>query len=437
MKFANIDADSFGFHKTEQSGGYLNFGDHIQVLAIDNLYQYMGIPSDQIVRLSYYDLQTYSGETLVLPINAVVNFMPLPSGELFSPDIIPVFLGMCLTNELPAQTLETIKKWSPIGCRDESTYRYLQDHGIDSYLAGCLTVSLPYRETCSGTKTFLLDAPKEVLPFIPEQYKGDVVTRSNVHVGKFDTAKTSPTQHVKELYRQLAEEAAIVVTSRLHVAAPCVGMGIPVVACLNRMLPSFSWIEKYIPLYLKADYQNNIDWKPCVPAKDKELILKTASGRVFEAYYRNCNSENCGKIGRHYLTRTALKYRPFSTHMQEFVKELLHRRSTDQVFKYTLWGVTPWAQTVYNEIQKQCPQAKLIAVYDTYKTGMFLNKEICSPTKIKATEDDIVYIVCALGAKDYALKLLQRLGVNHENVFVLLDELEKICGRATETPEGN
>lgn len=38
MKFANIDADSFGIHKTKQDGGYLNFGDCIRVLAIDCIY---------------------------------------------------------------------------------------------------------------------------------------------------------------------------------------------------------------------------------------------------------------------------------------------------------------------------------------------------------------------------------------------------------------
>ena len=53
MKFANISM---------QRSGLNNLGDNMQLLAIDNLYNYMGIDRNEIVRIDFYDLNTYSGE---------------------------------------------------------------------------------------------------------------------------------------------------------------------------------------------------------------------------------------------------------------------------------------------------------------------------------------------------------------------------------------
>ena len=60
MKYANIRM---------QRDGLNNLGDNIQLLAIDNLLHYMGVPKEDIVYIDYYDLATYDGEYVVLPIN--------------------------------------------------------------------------------------------------------------------------------------------------------------------------------------------------------------------------------------------------------------------------------------------------------------------------------------------------------------------------------
>jgi len=432
MKFANIDADSFGFHNGSPTSEYLNFGDHIQVLAIDNLYRFMGIPREKIVRLSYYDLQSYSGEKLILPVNLLVNLAPLPSGVLFSPDIIPVFLGACFFNEIPQNAIAALKKWTPIGCRDEVTYRYLCEHKVESYLAGCLTAALPERETYSPSKVYLVDAPKDVFPFIPSAYKSNIVECSNVYYGKFDTSKNSPTQYAIHLYRQLAQEAKLVVTSRLHVASPCIAMGIPVIICLEQMVASFAWIEKYVPIYLKSDYAN-INWAPCghlIGEKEKHLILETAANRIFDTYYKNIAQENCEKITCHYLSRTARKTKPLRANIGRFVQNFLQKNNHNGPIRYALWGVTSQANLVHDEIQKQCADAKLVAVYDTYKTGIFLNKKITSPEELKQGEDKTIYIVCAQGARNDAIKRFQKIGLANDCALILSDEIDYLCGRS-------
>ena len=60
MKFANI---------IMTREGRCTIGDDIQLLAIENLYNYMGIDYKEVVRIPFNQLSTYDGEYVVLPIS--------------------------------------------------------------------------------------------------------------------------------------------------------------------------------------------------------------------------------------------------------------------------------------------------------------------------------------------------------------------------------
>lgn len=47
----------------------------------------------------------------------------------------------------------------------------------------------------------------------------------------------------------------------MHIASPCIGMGVPVVLVRKSIDYRFSWIDKYIPIYTEKDV-NNINWYP-------------------------------------------------------------------------------------------------------------------------------------------------------------------------------
>ena len=51
------------------------------------------------------------------------------------------------------------------------------------------------------------------------------------------------------------------ITSRLHCAAPCAAMGIPVIFAVTERSSRFAWIETLLPVYTPEQYAH-IDWNP-------------------------------------------------------------------------------------------------------------------------------------------------------------------------------
>ena len=47
----------------------INIGGGMQILSILNLYEHMGVKKEEIIRINYFDLQTYEGEEVVLPVS--------------------------------------------------------------------------------------------------------------------------------------------------------------------------------------------------------------------------------------------------------------------------------------------------------------------------------------------------------------------------------
>jgi hypothetical protein len=59
-----------------------------------------------------------------------------------------------------------------------------------------------------------------------------------------------------------------VITNRLHCAAPCIGLGTPVVFLIREKHlknPRFETIGRYIPLNINASVSNDINWHPQPP----------------------------------------------------------------------------------------------------------------------------------------------------------------------------
>lgn len=411
MRYAVIDLNTFGVRDRNQET-YLNFGDHIQVMAIEYLLCRMGISEKEIVRLSYYDLQNYRGEKLVMPVNWVVNLTPLSDGSLFSPDIVPVFLGVHFTVMPARQTLNWMKQWEPIGCRDEYTFKRLKECGIQVFLAGCITTLFPIKKNLSGgRKVYLIDVPQKIIQYVP--FPEEIcVRRSNVFVGLPDDLGESPELYVKNLYAQLVNEARLVVTSRLHVAIPCAAMGIPVIlVCKGEKLPaSMGWTEKLIPVYLESDF-SKIDWNPPTPYFEEIKILKQhiAEFQLSMAGQRDSIVEDQKKLTSLFLNRSKL---PIAEAWDEELIQKIPQTLLKNKCAYILWGKTRLAEIIYEYLCRHAPGAKLLAVIDTYQTGIFLEKPIVTPDRISSFPKEVHYIVTAFGATDIAKRFFQQAGIH-------------------------
>ena len=391
MKWANISIEK-GYIKNEErdvSGKnqrVINLGDYAQLLAIDNLYSHMGIKEEDVVRIEYYDLLDYDGEYVILPLNFIF-FNPFYGQRdlILSPKIIPVFLGIhCINLNFGKRELEYFSQFAPIGCRDERTMNLFREKGILAYLQGCISATFPKREKRTYKKIYLVDIPEKLKEYLPQNISTDGIYMSQQIYGDCDKyLQKENCKSIKECMKKRLElykdSAKLVITSRLHCAAPCIAMGIPVVFVCDEYSASYSWLEKLIPVYTKEEFAK-IDWNPeAVEYEEmKETILQNASKRLLESKEKY---EEIYKISEFYESRRKKDYKNgYIMRIEEFVsKEWKEKRGE---IKYGIWGITQSSDEVYNWITQNYPNARLVVVIDEFRDMEFKG--------IKTTRSDVI-----------------------------------------------
>lgn len=126
---------------------------------------------------------------------------------------------------------EYLRQYSPVGARDESTLEMLRRSGIDAYLSGCLTLTLPRNDNAEKTDEILLvdvDPASEqcIRRHFPEERYISVT-----HKVEAETYRLLPVKERMERAKALLrryQSAKCVITSRLHCALPCLALGTPV-----------------------------------------------------------------------------------------------------------------------------------------------------------------------------------------------------------------
>ena len=258
-----------------------NIGDYIQGLAAN---QFMHTDT-------YLDrecLDEFSGETTKVIMNGWFMYDPkrFPPSEKINPLFVSFHIRPSIAERLlTANVISYLKRYEPIGCRDLSTLRILESHGVRAYFSACLTLTLgrtyhrPDAEHVSGVCF--------VDPFIPIKLKDSLrglhwfVLRPHLAMSVYRSIRCSilagqpfryRLKHVvrigaflrcytKMFSRETIESAEylssvvnasrfdghrelfayaekllqkfmhkrLCVTSRIHCALPCVGMGVPVI----------------------------------------------------------------------------------------------------------------------------------------------------------------------------------------------------------------
>lgn len=196
----------------------------------------------------------------------------------------PIFYGFALGDEgiLDTKLKDYLKAHEPIGCRDTWTVERLTDAGISAYWTACTSIFAGrFIEAVSKSRKgiYNVDVPSDFLrQYAPENVLSKLTSFSN-HVppaGQFDQLHRFSLVH--RLLQRLST-AELVITRRLHIALPCIGLGTPVVYIPDERL-SFSrrrasGVEKMIPIYFQSDVDSGlkIDWNP-VPGTIHEDVLK-------------------------------------------------------------------------------------------------------------------------------------------------------------------
>lgn len=228
-----------------------NIGDDIQTLAS---MQYLPQVDYLVPRENMYDFKTENDEPVAVIMNGwymweKYNWPPakciIPRFTSFHYSIHPVDVRK---GAPPADDLfltgvgaKYLNSKAPIGCRDEFTHAYMQKNNIDSYMSGCLTLTLQKREKREVEQPYicLVDVDKPVRELIEQQVKGSgievkIITHKASH---YLTERPSWEERVRnaEELLTLYQNARCVVTSRLHCALPCVAMETPVALVTDKI----------------------------------------------------------------------------------------------------------------------------------------------------------------------------------------------------------
>ncbi|GMQ92176.1 MAG: hypothetical protein BMS9Abin11_1497 [Gammaproteobacteria bacterium] len=197
-----------------------------------------------------------------------------------SESILPVFFGFHINTQhikrvphylLGEQSINYLKRYAPIGCRDRETARLLHERGVETYYSKCLSLTFPARETAPNHgNVFLVDVHD--IP-VPELIRANAIPLTH-HVPQHypDEIKIMIAKSLLGLYKN---KARLVITDKLHCALPCIAFGIPVI---------FFGDKNETRISILSDLGLVINSKPPSLARNTLLLLQRLSDK-FE-----CNS---------------------------------------------------------------------------------------------------------------------------------------------------
>lgn len=415
MKYANIFSSDGGTGLGSDES--INIGDTFQYLAIQEIFNEMGISSSEIVHISKNELWNYDGEELVLPINCLfTNYTSETSMFPLSPKIKPIFIGVSFGGiELSENDIEYLKKHEPIGCRDEYTRDSLRSLGVVAYTAGCISASLSeHASEGEREKVYLIDLPENVSCFFRNRYKNQCVEKSHILTSGIPNVEL----YVQDRYQEYLNNAKVVITGRLHAAIPCATAGIPVIFIVDKFYSTYSWMEKWFPIYTF----NDLDKIALLPETNDYENIKSIMRALVIKRLKNIQdiNEEINKIDNFYTNRESNDYYREIDTIYQFINQKWIEKGRKE---YCLWGITPYAEMIYNYIQRNYSEAVLSAVFDKYREVDF--KGISSLTLDKLRNFSNTYIfVTGYRASIEAKRLLQEMGWK-EDKYCLLYEIEE------------
>lgn len=402
------------------AGSRSNLGDDIQTHAVEHLYTCMGIAPEQIVRLNRYDFSNYDGRHgyILMPMCGYFTLGNAQSPLPLSPYIIPVYFGFGLSSDIddPAE-LEHFRRHEPIATRDERVMHMFRSRGVAAFVSGCLTITLPRREHPPAEgKVFLVDVPDELLEHIPRGLldKAERLT----HIYPYERIPSDQDEAnrldamARKLCRRYAEEGALVVTSRLHCAAPCIGMGVPTIVVARNISDRFAWLDRYVKIHTRETFAQ-IDWNPKMPDLEevKQMILNAAARHIERARERWAP---WAEISAFYESRERSEYNRL---MVLALQQLLPGDSTP--IRFAFWGANTHGVRLARALHELRPGSSLVAVIDEYlQADRFCGAPVVRSDALDALRHDGIYVfISTFSGRDYAEKRLREKGVDHGCLF--------------------
>lgn len=234
------------FLKSEVEFGYVsyagcsNIGDDIQAIAAKRFLPEGSIPIDREFLSEFQHpskVNTVINGWYMHTKNYLWYRKDIPPPEKswpFSSSIAPFFISFHLVNDFAKEALteegiEYLKEHAPIGARDYSTLKKLQEKNIPSYFSGCLTLTLdnPYQEEDREDTLYLVDLNIRCIAYIKSRTKHKVKVISHGVPLETQLDNEKRIKYAESLLNEYAKAKAVI-TSRLHATLPCLALKTPV-----------------------------------------------------------------------------------------------------------------------------------------------------------------------------------------------------------------
>lgn len=233
-------------------------------------------------------------------VSTIMNgwFMNNKLGWPVSPCINPLYVSMHFLEKdslmvgdafLKGVGGEDLIAHGPVGARDISTLQMLERNEIPAYFSGCMTLTLPHMPRCDAEEPYvcLTDVSDETIQYVKDQYP-DMTIRVIEHEASEGPYKVDQNATWQERFRKVEEllelyqNAAAVITTRLHCAMPCLALGVPVLFLREDALIEGSRMEGLFELAHSARTSDFLEGKvifdlkspPANPTEYQKLRLK-------------------------------------------------------------------------------------------------------------------------------------------------------------------
>ena len=209
----------------------MNIGDYIQSLAALQF-----LPKNcQPIFIDRDEFELYQGENIKLIMNGW--YLLKYKNKKVPDNISPIYLSVHINNanKLDSISINNLKKYQPIGCRDLYTLNSLKKYGIDAYFSSCLTTTLDIDYLAND-----IERTNEII-FIDYHFGYNTSIDNYIKSLKsYNFSKIIHTKHNFKLNLPLYERfkmaknlidkyarAKLVITTRLHGALPCLALHTP------------------------------------------------------------------------------------------------------------------------------------------------------------------------------------------------------------------
>ena len=262
-----------------QIEGYVknNIGDTLQGLAAK---AFLPINAEAADREALADMDDKTPSVLVANGWYMHRWDKFPPPEIVKPIYISVHIAR--TQMLAEKRiLDHFRKNAPIGCRDQKSLLYFLGWGIPAYYSSCLTITTQPRAEINNSgkgEYILVDnmdhvVPDHVLAKLEELYGQKFIRISHDPIESdmsFEEYAKDTSERMNLLLKRYCE-AALVVTTKIHCALPCLGMGANVM--LIHPDPKdfrLDTVKKYMRIYSYEDVLA-MQSKPTVKIDKKRL----------------------------------------------------------------------------------------------------------------------------------------------------------------------